>query len=137
MPKKQSFFKNHKRGIIIVSAVGITCIAAVGLIVLNDPDITKNANGFIRKISSNQETVIDQLNCDLSDHLRLEADINKNISKRKYSLCDYPFSVNSHIRRLPEGCHPSKEKILQGKLIGIDLQNENCTIVNSYMKGVA
>lgn len=47
-----------------------------------------------------------------------------------------PFGVEGFIRNLPDGWHPSAEKIAQAAALGIKL-GEHQTLVDPYMKNVA
>ena len=47
-----------------------------------------------------------------------------------------PFGVDGFVRNLPEGWHPSAEKIAQAAKMGIELGSHQ-TYVNPYMKNVA
>ena len=48
----------------------------------------------------------------------------------------FPFGVEGFIRNLPDGWHPSAEKIAQAAALGIEL-GEHQTLVDPYMKNVA
>lgn len=58
------------------------------------------------------------------------------LPKRPYSSYSEPFPVRLHLRNLPEGCCPSPEKIAEGVEMGIDLLENHCTIVDTYIKGL-
>jgi len=53
---------------------------------------------------------------------------------RSYTVSTMPFDVNRHIRNLPEGWHPSPEKLAEAAELGIKLLL-NQTLVDSYVKG--
>jgi hypothetical protein len=57
-------------------------------------------------------------------------------SKREYSLPTDPFWVDAHVRSLPEGQHPSPEKVLELIQNGID-PADNVTWVDGYTKNVS
>ena len=52
---------------------------------------------------------------------------------REYTAPTEPFRVELHIRKLPEGKHPSPEKVAEMVEIGIE-PTDGITVVDSYIK---
>ena len=59
-----------------------------------------------------------------------------NISKRNYTYPSEPFPVNSHVRNLPKGHHPSPEKVEEMTRKGIE-PLDSITLVDDYMKNAS
>ena len=52
---------------------------------------------------------------------------------REYTAPTEPFWVELHVRKLPEGMHPSPEKVAEMVEIGIE-PTDGITVVDSYIK---
>ena len=121
MNKKKSFFKEHKKEIIIgvsLAAVGATCYLIfknkdalqTGFVNLN------KAEGVIKEVAARKDKMTD-----------IDLDATKEVFKT--------VDVSSHIRHLPEGQHPSAKKLALAIERAIEL-DENETIVSAYQKNI-
>lgn len=88
-----------------------------------------------KKLASNVPKLADPNVIETSSEIMNAVD-KEAITVHKMLNNGLPFEVKGFIRELPNGQHPSAEKIAQAAALGIEL-GEHQTFVNSYIKNAA
>lgn len=130
---EKSWWKRNKKKVIIIS--GIVILAGVSYIVFKNKDalisLVKNGKTVANNVKALSENAVIEATPEIVDIIS-----NEVISPKMPINNGEPFIVREFIRNLPNGHHPSPEKIAQALENGIVLE-ENQTFVTSYMKNVA
>lgn len=127
---KTTWWKRNKKKVLIIGGV----VIAVGVGVL----IFKNKKAIVallkggKKLASNVPKLADPNVIETSSEIMNAVD-KEAITVHKMLNNGLPFEVKGFIRELPNGQHPSAEKIAQAAALGIEL-GEHQTFVNPYIK---
>ncbi|SDB28869.1 hypothetical protein SAMN02910317_01411 [Ruminococcaceae bacterium FB2012] len=128
-----NWWKRNKKKVIIVS--GIAVAVGVGFLAYKNKDVISAFVKGGKKFAYKVPQIVDPIKIEKVPEVIIVAD-TKAIPVNKIINNGLPFEVEGYIRNLPEGWHPSAEKIAQAADLGIEL-GEHQTLVNSFMKNVA
>lgn len=128
-----TWWKRNKKKVLIIGEV----VVAVGVGVL----VFKNKDALIalvkggKKLSSKVPPIADTTNIETTTEVITTVETEAITVSKTLNNGD-PFGVEGFIRNLPDGWHPSVEKIAHAAALGIKL-GEHQTLVDPYMKNVA
>ena len=119
MKEKKSFFKEHKKEIIV--GVSLAAAGVAGYLIYKNKDALQEAVVNFGKAKN----TIKELSVVNNEAAEIDFAATKEVLKT--------IDVSSHIRKLPEGQHPSAKKITFAIEKSIEL-GENETIVSAYQR---
>ena len=130
---KKSWWQHNKKKVYIACGIAIT--VGIGIVVFKN----KNAiTTFLKKqksAPSNVKPILNKIVTNAAKEITAADDSEIAFTRIIYNN-GQPFVVQGFIRNLPEGQHPSPEKIARALELGIVL-GENQTYVESYLKNVS
>ena len=122
-----TWWERNKKKVLIIGGV----VVAVGVGVLALIELVKGGKKLASKVPPIADTTIIETTTEVITTVETEAiTVSKTLNNGD------PFGVEGFIRNLPDGWHPSAEKIAQAAALGIKL-GEHQTLVDPYMKNVA
>lgn len=128
-----SWWERNKKKVLIIG--GVVVAVGVGVLAFKNKDaliaLVKGSKKLSSKVPPIADTTIIETTTEVITTVEMEAiTVSKTLNNGD------PFGVEGFIRNLPEGWHPSAEKIAQAAALGIKL-GEHQTLVDPYMKNVA
>ena len=144
--RNNSWFARHRKGIIITSSVLSVVFGTAGLLIYCYPDETKSilntvkgqiTTVFNRSIQTVSTSSYVEVEVSESITAKITEIVSADISKRPYAQHSGPFPVSGGPVKLPQGRHPSPEKIELGRKMGLDFEALGITWRNNFIKGAA
>ncbi len=130
---EMTWWERNKKKVLIIG--GVVVAVGIGVVVFKNKDILNalvtRGKTLVNNIPQIGENMVIETTSEIITVVDTEA-----VTVSKPLNNGLPFGVNGFVRNLPDGCHPSAEKIAQAEALGINL-GDHQTIVNSYMKNVA
>lgn len=128
-----TWWERNKKKVLIIG--GVVVAVGVGVLAFKNKDaliaLVKGGKKLSSKVPPIADTTIIETTTEVITTVETEAiTVNKTLNNGD------PFGVEGFIRNLPDGWHPSTEKIAQAAALGIKL-GEHQTLVDPYMKNVA
>ena len=128
-----TWWERNKKKVLIIG--GVVVAVGVGVLVFKNKDalieLVKGGKKLASKVPPIADTTIIETTTEVITTVETEAStVSKTLNNGD------PFGVEGFIRNLPDGWHPSAEKIAQAAALGIKL-GEHQTLVDPYMKNVA
>ena len=127
---EKTWWERNKKKVLIIGGVAV----CVGVLVFNKDALIKLVKAD-KRLAKNVPQIADPTVVETTPKMIPVVD-PEAINVRKPLNNGLPFGVKEFIRNLPDGWHPSAEKIAQAAALGITLE-ENQTLVNDYVKNVA
>ena len=129
LEKIKNWVKAHKKELLISGAITIVG----GIIIINNKETILKwfENGIPKMVTSHRPKNVAACSASKIAETVVEESI-QNASPATRT----PFKVSEHVRNLPKGWHPSKEKVAYALANGYTL-GENQTFVRGYTKGMA
>jgi len=128
-----TWWERNKKKVLIIG--GVVVAVGVGVLVFKNRDsliaLLKRGKGLTSNVPQNADPTIIETTSEVITTVETEA-----ITVSKTLNNGVPFGVEGFIRNLPDGWHPSAEKIAQAAALGIKL-GEHQTLVDPYIKNVA
>lgn len=128
-----TWWERNKKKVLIIG--GVVVAVGVGVLVFKNRDaliaLLKRGKGLASNVPQIADPTIIETTSEVITVVDTEA-----ITVSKTLNNGLPFGVEGFIRNLPDGWHPSAEKIAQAAEMGIEL-GDHQTLVNPYMKNVA
>lgn len=126
---KSSWWEHNKKKVFVVG--GLLIISGVCYMTF------KNRDAIISLVKHNKVVVTNANNPEIDKMSKLtETIVTNNVDAKLPINNGLPFKVSGGIRNLPDGHHPSLEKLAQAAMLGITL-GDNQTLVDSYFKNAA
>lgn len=133
--------RKHKKALIIA---GISITAIIAIAFYNKDSINELWNYLRKRINEHPEDVkkatraikdcAKTVTCTAEKTIELNTDV---ITKRNYIYHCGSFPVSGGPVKLPQGWHPSPEKLELGKTMGLDFEALGITWRNDFIKGAA
>jgi hypothetical protein len=128
-----TWWERNKKKVLIIG--GVVVAVGVGVLVFKNRDaliaLLKRGKGLASNVPQIADPTIIETTSKVITTVEPEA-----ITVSKTLNNGVPFGVKGFIRNLPDGWHPSAEKIAQAAALGMKL-GEHQTLVGPYMKNVA
>lgn len=129
------WIKEHRRQL-IATGIGIGTILLIVMAIKNKDDIAKLLKSLKDAIAQTPvTTAVDDIQ-GITESLTTNEALGGELAEttRKYTISATPYTVSSHVRKLPEGQKASLKKIEEATQLGITLL-PNETLVDEYVKG--
>ena len=129
----KNWWERNKKKVFI--AGGIVIAVGVGIVIFKNKDAVLTLLKKQKSAPSNVKPILNKIVTNAAKEITAADDSEIAFTRIIYNN-GQPFVVQGFIRNLPEGQHPSPEKIARALELGIVL-GENQTYVESYLKNVS